>query len=166
MSIESIQSTVMEKNNNESLNDLLGIQQLNICIDNQELCESIYKSYKGQYEPRIHIEQINSLFCFIEGGKKKYLKNFKLKLKNMYIKEIKMNDKDIITDSELEITEEEYLKKYFYENKLTFDGFGHYIQGLSYGNYLKFEKDKFRITDWYNKIMFALMKSSENAMMI
>lgn len=73
------------------------------------------------------------------------------------------SDTDIITDSELEITEEEYLKKYFYEYKLTFDGFGHYIQGLSYGNYLKFEKDKFRITDWYNKIMFSLMKSFENA---
>lgn len=166
------------------------IQQLNICIDNQELCESIYNSYKGQYKPIIHIKQINSLFCFIEGGKKKYLKNFKLRLKNMYIEEMKMNNKvnqnggdkfddlfgnqsdsesdiesdtDIITDSELEITEEEYLKKYFYEYKLTFDGFGHYIQGLSYGNYLKFEKDKFRITDWYNKIMFSLMKSFENA---
>ena len=167
------------------------IQQLNTCIDSKLLCESIYDSYKGRMEPRIDIKQINSLFCFIEGGQKKYLKNFKLRFKNMYIEEMKMNNKvnqndgdkfddlfgnqsdsDIESDSETgsdtdlieeQITEEEYIKKYFCENKLTFDGFGHYIQGLSFGNYLKFEKDKFRITDWYNKIMFALMKSFENA---
>lgn len=167
------------------------IQQLNTCIDSQELCESIYDSYKGKMEPRIDIKQINSLFCFIKEGQKKYLKNFKLRLKNMYIEEIIINDKvnqnggdkfddlfenqfnsdtesDSDTESETNLveeqtTEEEYLKKYFHENKLTFDGFGHYVQGLSFGNYLKFEKDKFRITNWYNKIMFALMKSFEDA---
>ena len=39
------------------------------------------------------------------------------------------------------------------------------LEGLNFvfGNYLKFERDKFRITEWYNKIMFALMKSFENA---
>jgi hypothetical protein len=177
------------------------VNQLNICIDSKELCESIYNSYKGKSEPRIDITQINTLFCFMEGGKKKYLKNFKLKLKNMYIEDMKLNDKvnqnggakfddlfgeqnnsesrsgsesesgsesgseyDLETNLvEEQITEEEYLKKYLYENKLTFDGFGHYVQGLSFGNYLKFEKDKFRISEWYNKIMFALMKSFENA---
>lgn len=165
------------------------IEQLNNCIDSQELCESIYNSYKGTMIPIIDIKQINNLFCFIESGQNKYLKNFKLRIKNMYIEEIKMNNKvnqnggnkfdelfgnqdnsdseyDSESDSTLvekQVSEEEYLKKYFYDGKLTFDGFGHYVQGLSFSKYLKFEKDKFRITDWYNKIMFALMKSFENA---
>lgn len=164
------------------------VQQLNYCINDIELCKCIYDSYIGKLKPIISIDQINSLFEFVKGGKKKHLNDFELRLKKKYIEEMKMNkvnqnggdklnfllenssdsDSDLESDTDLDLsdefeTEKDYLKKYFDNDKLTFDGFGHYVQGLSFSDCLKFEKDKFGITDWYNKIMFALMKSFENA---
>ena len=185
------------------------IEQLFKSVNNTKLCKSIYSSYKSKNKSIIDIVQINSLFVFTNKGEKKYLKYFLLRLKNMYMEEIKMNNKinnnggdkfkylfgnnttnsnansdadsesesDSNSDSDSdsksdklnntllinEVSEEEYIKKYFNDNKLTFDGFGHYIQGLGFGNYLQFEKDKFRITEWYNNVMFALIKSFENS---
>lgn len=154
------------------------VDNLNTCINNKELCENIYESYINKLNPIININEINKLFQFKKNGKKEYLKYFKTNLKNMYLEE-KKNDNDILfisnsdydSDSDSNsgliddhISEDEYLSKYFFEDKLTFKGFGRYVIGLSSSDkYLKFNLERDRILDWYDNILSLLIDSFEKA---
>ena len=45
------------------------------------------------------------------------------------------------------------IDKYYMNNKLTFRGLSHYIIGLSNGNYLNSQEEKFRIKEWYSNLL-------------
>lgn len=50
------------------------------------------------------------------------------------------------------------MSKYFFENKLTFKGFGLYVIGLSSSDkYLKFNLERDRILNWYDNNILSLL---------
>lgn len=76
-------------------------------------------------------------------------------------------DTNSVTDSYNNIlinfdNNKDFMGQFFSDNKLTFDGFSRYIQGLSHTNYL-IPKDKYAIKKWYDSILYSLMYSMEKA---
>jgi len=162
------------------------IDNLNkVIINKPKLCEIIYDSYKNKNNAIINIDVINSLFVFNKNKEKKYLKLFISKITKKIKEDYKsFNDKDIefLEDEENdeddededdevnELNEEDkdedqYIsdqcKKYFIDDKLTYDGLIHYILGLNADNYLKYEKEKFGINDWIKNITSAFIDGLE-----
>ena len=154
------------------------IEHLSKSISNKKLCEIIYDSYNNIGEPVISINTINDNFIFTKNGKKKYLEHFMTDLENRY-EYTNSNEYDIDLDldsdsdsgsdsgsdsnSNLDLdSKKDFIKKYIYEKKLTFDGLSEYLMGLGYGNFLASQSDKFKVRDWFKNILFNLIKSFEN----
>lgn len=162
------------------------IEKLNKDISNKKLCSMIYSSYKNKNEPIVKIKNINELFNFKKNKKKEYLNFFISKLKNVYTDKQKVmqsqtnnsDDLDFLeSDSDLDGSSQnndscenddieslkDHLNKFYSGDMLTFGGFTHYIHGLAYGDFLENEVDKFNIIEWFDKILYSLIKSFENA---
>ena len=152
------------------------IEKLNENIKNKVLCTMIYNSYENKDEHIIDICNINEQFIFNKNMENKYLEHFESKLKNVFKENQKIfknqtnsdDDLDFISDNDSQSekfneTEEDFLNKFYFGNKLTFRGFTHYINGLAYGNFLLNSIDKFNIIEWFNNTLYSLIKSFENA---
>jgi hypothetical protein len=154
------------------------------CIKNKKLSEIIYESHQNVNEPSISVKLINEMFNFKKGKEKKYLNEFisTFKNKNDYLNNDDLVDDDLfddISESESDISDiesnnktnkESYvinksldISKFYNNDKLSFRGLSHYIIGLSNGDYLSSQEEKFRIKDWYTNLFDSFMSGLYSA---
>lgn len=138
-------------------------------IPNKELCEMIYDAHQNPNESIISIDYFNNNIIAFKDLKyqKQYLKNFKCTIKKQYefiknnnnlvtnLAELGIDDSDSDFDDNVSnnnfISEEDFIKKYYIDNKLTFEGFQCYINELG-KEYLININERFKLIKYNHNI--------------